>query len=343
MEGKENITVKIPKKVVLVVGNGFDLDLGFHTSYAEFVDSEIFRIMVNESKPRGMQIFNGADYEKLQVYPNGLAAYVKAQNEHNNWVDLEECIREYYEMPDKDAKNMALYRKEVYTMRYYLFQYLYQAVTYDFEMHNSLYKNFIAFRLLNAMVTMKVDFQIWDFNYTFTCENLLERIGLRPDAAEKRVHYIHGRLYEEENNERWPIVLGSNYTPKLMKICPSAIKSQVKGYSERCKAIKQDLSEADVIIFMGHSVGSTDRQYFDEMLDSSKRKDVVIITKSDDSLDVVRGNLEDATREQYGRKIEEMKVRELTYTTETYYDETRRHFNAAKWKEFDNLMQQILQ
>ena len=86
--------VKKPK-VVVVVGNGFDLDMGFKTSYKDFVESEWFETMLVKDHPNSYNIEN--EYlREMNIFPNGLAEYIKRTEEYNNWVDLEECIKEYY-------------------------------------------------------------------------------------------------------------------------------------------------------------------------------------------------------------------------------------------------------
>lgn len=338
---KRNSVALPAKKVVLVIGNGFDLDLRLRTSYSDFVDSSFFKYLNDASIPCPVEILEGVDLNKMKMHPNVLASYIQDKKEHNNWVDLEECIREFCEQQLEEFVDKDALRKELFAIRYMLFHYLAKVVDYQFGEWNMFFKNHIAYKLLDGIVKSAVDYQIWDFNYTFTCERLLELMQVPLQEINRSLHYIHGQLYKENENERWPIVLGTNSTPKVQKICPSAVKSNASGYYDNCRAFKADLSNASAVVFMGHSMGSTDRPYFANMLKSSKLEQVAIITKSESSLDEFRANMEIATGELYGTRKEETKIRELVFTSDGYYELFQR-FNAEKTKQFERMMHEIV-
>ena len=338
---KRNSTALLTKKVLLVIGNGFDLDLGLRTSYSDFVDSSFFKYLNDASIPCPIDFFEGVDKNKMKMHPNVLASYIQEKKEHNNWVDLEECIREFCEQQLEEFVDKDALRKELFAIRYMLFHYLAKVVDYQFGERNKLFKNHIAYKLLDGVVKGGVDYQIWDFNYTFTCESLLELMQVPLQEINRSLHYIHGQLYKENENERWPIVLGSNSTPKMQKICPKAVKSNASGYYDNCRAFKDDLANASTIVFMGHSMGSTDRPYFVDLLKSSKLEQVVIITKSESSLDDFRANMEVATGDLYGIRKEETKIQELAFTSDGYY-ELFQQYNAEKSKAFEQIMHKIV-
>lgn len=62
------------KSTLLIVGNGFDLNLGLKTSYANFIESEQFAKICNS---------------------NNFAKYLKNQNSIQRWVDIENEIPQY--------------------------------------------------------------------------------------------------------------------------------------------------------------------------------------------------------------------------------------------------------
>lgn len=329
------------KKVVLVIGNGFDLDLGLRTSYADFVDSQYFKYLNDASIPNPVEIMEGVDIDKMKMHPNILASYIQDKREHKNWVDLEECIREYCEQLSEELVDRDALQKELYAVRYMLFHYLWKEVDYNFEERNRFFKNHIAYKLLSGIVQSEVSYQIWNFNYTFSCQRILEILQESSQDINMRLHHIHGVLYKEFETERWPIVLGSNSTPKLQKICSTAVKSNAPGYFDNCTAFKEDLAKASTVVFMGHSMGSTDRPYFADLLKSSKLEQVVIITKSDSSLNEFRANMEVATGELYGIRKEETKIHELVFTSKGYY-ELFHHHNAEKSKQFEQIMHETV-
>lgn len=334
--------ISLPKKkVLLVIGNGFDLDMGLRTSYMNFVESDFFKVMVDSSIPNPVEIFEGVDEEKMQLRPNGLALHVQKKAEHKNWVDLEECIREYCELQCDKHADRELLRKELFAMRYMLYHYLASSVNYSFEERNQFFKNHISYRLLDGIVHGEVDYQIWDFNYTFTCETILEWLHVDSKDIQNRLHYIHGQLRKEDGAERWPIVLGSNSTSKIQNICPSAIKCNTSNYYDNARTFKDEISKASVIVFMGHSMGSTDSPYFRDMLVSPKMEAIAIITKSENSLDEFRANINEVTDNLYAQLKERPALREISFVSDGYY-EPFNTFNSSKWKEFDDIMNRIM-
>lgn len=280
-----------PKKVVLVIGYGFDLDMKQQTSYADFVNSIYFKYLIDPNQENPVEMMEGVDEDKLIHNPNGMASYVMEQKEHNNWVDLEECIRGYCEMQPESTADKARLRGELFSIRYMLYHYLARVVYYNFEDRDSHFKNRIAYKLFEGIVNENVSYEIWDFNYTFTCETVLERLYVDSDVNSNHLHYIHGQLRRDNGYERWPIVLGSDSSEKLEQVCPSAVKCHTRDYFYNSSAFKADLKEAETVVFMGHSMGSTDRLYFSEMLQSEKLKSVVVFTKSEAALSDFRTNI----------------------------------------------------
>ncbi|MCK9372781.1 MAG: bacteriophage abortive infection AbiH family protein [Sulfuricurvum sp.] len=60
---------------IIVIGNGFDLNLGLKTSYKDFFASDYFKSLIEED--------------------NSFAKYLTYKNNLNNWVDIEQEIPEY--------------------------------------------------------------------------------------------------------------------------------------------------------------------------------------------------------------------------------------------------------
>ena len=119
-EEKTQIVEDVKKpKVVVIVGNGFDLDLGYSTSYNDFVESKWFKALLDEDNIPPELILEDKYADKMQIYPNGLAKYIKEQKEYNNWVDLEECIIRYAILT-KSSLNHNILQREVDALRYFL-------------------------------------------------------------------------------------------------------------------------------------------------------------------------------------------------------------------------------
>ncbi len=59
---------------ILIIGNGFDLNLGLKTSYKEFVESNEFKNLIRN---------------------NDLARYLQSVQNNQNWVDIEHELKKY--------------------------------------------------------------------------------------------------------------------------------------------------------------------------------------------------------------------------------------------------------
>ena len=169
---KKVVTDEVKKpKVVVVVGNGFDLDLGYPTSYNDFVESKWFDTLITGEKPNEL-ILEGKYEDNMQIHPNGLATYIKAQKERENWVDLEECIMRYALETKTRIKPKELLR-EVKALKYFLYQYI-GRLKRNFEKYGIDRQHKVSYRLITELIQNEVDVEIWSFNYTYYCQLILE-------------------------------------------------------------------------------------------------------------------------------------------------------------------------
>lgn len=80
----------------MIIGNGFDLDLGLKTKYIDFVRSPYFKAMLGGDDSVVSNLVDyGSNKERMQIYPNKLAQFVKKEEESRGWVDLEIDTRDY--------------------------------------------------------------------------------------------------------------------------------------------------------------------------------------------------------------------------------------------------------
>ena len=64
---------------VLIIGNGFDLDLRLNTRYSDFARSKEWADLYSHHNKKG----------------NSLSAYLFEKSEKEWWLDIERCIAEY--------------------------------------------------------------------------------------------------------------------------------------------------------------------------------------------------------------------------------------------------------
>lgn len=218
---------------LLIVGNGFDLGIGFKTSYNDFMNSEYFPSPDNSS----------------------LAQYLISVRDKNlGWVDIEHELSNFskkleelkkHDLDDSFKNYTEDFRKEYEDLKNCLWSYL-----------NKMTSQRPAIKRDNHAKCVLDDFgadhRIVTFNYTDT----IERLSYGYYSAQKNnLLHIHGSLDTGDN-----IVFGvedSADLPKEHVFLYKAYSSSKKTYE-----FSRWLDEAEKVIFYGYSLGDTDKQYF---------------------------------------------------------------------------------
>jgi hypothetical protein len=256
-------------------------------------------------------------------------------------VDLEECIMQYALLTKNNLNDKNLLR-EVNALKYFLYQYI-GRLKRVFEKYALDRQHKVAYRLITELIQHEVDIAIWNFNYTYYCQLVLEENSCNSGFINNKLHYIHSYLYEADR-DKFSLVLGCNYSDELNEVCASLIKSNmIDNYQEKKKLFDKHLSEAENIVFIGHSIGSTDQHYFEDILESSNLQAITIITKSEESLNSVRRNLGKITNGDFGRKQQKGTFAVMSFTSNGYYEYPYgiEVVNEDKKQEYDKLLNKI--
>lgn len=222
------------KHKIIVVGNGFDIDLGLPTRYSDFVDSPIFEELIKS---------------------NELCQYLYETYKECNWVDIEISLKDYVEIAqDKDE-----YYTDYVELKDALFTYLsginlkninresfaYNLIVkYAFEGFRTYKTNEIT--ILNFNYTNSVNYIIDD--YYFKTPSIINFMGTMPYFSK----HIHGDI--RKNN----IILGVEDNDSI----PSEYNFIKKSYDKSYRAYKILLLTCDELIVFGHSMGETDDSFF---------------------------------------------------------------------------------
>lgn len=311
------------KKIVFIIGNGFDLNLGRRTSYKDFWDTD--------HCPKN--------------YPAPLIAHLNSCWNDNidyvKWYDLENELLEYYNsnagLPEwKDVVSV----KELQFLRKYD-SYYYICRRYDdkIDIINDLinkgriiipnqfaqapdipycedYKLSIRDRDFKALKLIKTGLcnymkeadsaeikpnsvaqstlcaieqsledgnQVSVYTFNYTC---------LPKGSEEILHpqYIHGRC--KDNN----IIIGTKDSDELNRDYDFLQKSFDPNY--KTPPIVSDMLNADEVIIFGHSLGMNDSQYFKPFfmqrtdVTNSKRVRITIFTKDENSKIEIKRSLQ---------------------------------------------------
>ena len=223
------------EETLLIVGNGFDLSIGFKTSYGDFMKSSYF------------------PHEET----SNLCSYLHKQYEENmGWIDIENELSEYSRMLTTKKLNAKKYntildidslREEYDELKSSLKCYLQEETKRAFGPS----PDNPAKRVIDQL---PAESKIISFNYT----SIIERMTRDRFCASKgNLLHIHGSLAPYDD-----IVFGVEDSAKLSK--EHVFLYKVHSPHLKVQEFSDWLNSAERIIFYGYSLGDTDRQYFEK-------------------------------------------------------------------------------
>lgn len=216
-------------KTLVILGNGFDLNLGLRTAYRHFIESQECKSLLT----KGGNFIIRTILAKYNLY---------------NWVDIEENLKEIA-IAHKNMGNK--FKSDYIEIVTSLAQYLRNE-----QKNCSPRGNSIAGKLLRLISENPYEFDVFSFNYTdlnHICEKLRYKHSIQ-------FSHIHGSL------EKQTLILGFEDDVEGIEEHSYMIKSFNSSYVSR--HLRQKLRHAKEIIIFGHSLGSTDYQYFSEFFRS---------------------------------------------------------------------------
>ena len=286
-------------KSTLILGNGFDLDVGMKTAYSDYAKSNWWPF-------REARMIDG--YETL-------AYTLKQRAALDKWFDVEEVI---YEYACKVGKQDIHLRKMVYDSDMRAFRILNEGlVSYlrDVEADLEPKGKPVAIQVLESFLEKPSEKRIFSFNYTD-----LRWIAQRYEVIFDRsvpCEYIHGSIGPRQ------IILGVGINRDLAGEYIDFYKTSSDYY--KGSSIFEDLPDSDEVIIFGHSLGTNDYPYFESFLrtasslgnNSLKKRKIRIYTKSNGS----RKEIEWHLRQMIGpevimlKNLNDFKIE----TTETHF------------------------
>lgn len=260
-------------KKILIIGNGFDIDLGLRTRYSDFAKSNIWEKLMRNTY--------GFDQDLL--------AALREAKEKEAWFDIEKTMNEYVrairpeslttDLVDKDKKNFIEVTKA-------LDKYL-----KDEQKSRTLESNHYAAQVLRLIADVG-GFEYYTFNYT-SLGDIATSCGIKIDTS--RITHVHGSLKNDS------IILGVLTDPanQLHEQYSFMYKDNSRFYMSN--NMYEDFDKADDIIFFGHSINGMDFPYFKDffikqsgMGGEYKSKHVTIFTYDDDSNQQIRNSIRNA-------------------------------------------------
>lgn len=258
-------------KNILILGNGFDLDLGLKTKYSDFANSSFW------------------PYSDGNSIPN-LERYLEQKRDTEAWFDIENELLNYATTEAQRSYNPFEHAKYNATEDMAYFAKLQDALSKYIlkQQQNEIEKESVASQVLRAIINNGYFKSIYSFNYT-NINTIAKKLGINKP---KNCIYIHG------NADSNSIILGVDET-KLLKGYELLHKTMSPYY--RSHNIFNDLSAASEVVIFGLSFGKIDYTYLDrffqsqsgrEPIDEKQKKHITIFTKDENSRVDVLNRLE---------------------------------------------------
>lgn len=269
---------QIHTKRLLILGNGFDLDLGMKSSYSNFANSDIWK----------RQIEGNA----VAMSHKGLLKTLVQAKEQDCWFDIEQTMMNYVrrlqhlaEKTNYDYDSYEDDEKDYHIVCSALKDYLRQESQQFTPKNASIAEDAIKELLLKGMFH-----KIYTFNYTDVTEILRKKLYLQDVTPD--VVYVHGSLNPPDD-----IILGVEGGDIIPEPYKFLYKTSSRYY--RSSNLYSDLDDAYEIVFFGHSVNGMDFDYFSDffskqssdIITGHKRKWIRIFTADTASMQDIKYNL----------------------------------------------------
>lgn len=268
-------------KNLMIIGNGFDLDLGRKSRYSDYRSSRHWP-------------FNHINH-------NGLGYYIENNAKNNsNWFDIEQLLRDYGDENSKEYdKTNPLLRPTKLNQDELDFKFLNKGLSKYIESINTtpVICDSAAARVLDAVLN-NGSFKIYSFNYS-SLKNIARQVGFTH-------HFDHEHVHGLAANKS--AILGVDDVVDLREGYDFMYKTFSRFYKSH--PIQYDLIDAEEVIFFGLSLGKIDYPYFQDFFrslcesenkDRNNSKKVTIIT------------YDDYSRRQILRQLREMNYRRTNY------------------------------
>lgn len=225
------IEIKIQPKAI-IIGNGFDLNCGYKTSYLDFIESDFFRsIEMN----------------------NSICLHLKSKVKTSRWIDVENELKEIYKADVQFSIDVCETRKlEFIELSSALNKYI------NFIDNNQKNTNPNAYylRLFREKYNLFNDSYIICFNYTQTINKLIKQYNSNCELI-----MLHGEANKDS------IILGIEDAINLKKEYDFYYKTSNPNYN--CGDVLKRLKQINEFVFMGHSFGETDHYFFSKIFGKS--------------------------------------------------------------------------
>lgn len=321
--------------VVFVLGNGFDLNLGFNTSYSDFYkyyleQDESIEIIKELKNNIESDIENWSD---LELRLGSYTSTIKDQDEFDAvYFSIVDSLRNYLNLQQDDFDysklDMSVLLRDLAMPERVLSQKHRNKLT---EWHDRFPSN--------------IHTKILTFNYTRTIEKILgEKINIKIGEIRNKnilfsgIEHIHG--YVDDN-----LVLGVNDIEQIwneeLRLSQEVVEAIVKpSHNQELGHMRDDrcleiISSANLIFVFGSSIGKTDKMWWENIGDRLGDNCRLVIFH--------RGNVESKSEILHARLNREIidKFLSLTRLNKEEQDVAKEYIFAVVTKDLFNLFKSI--
>lgn len=298
-------------ELVIVIGNGFDVDLGLPSKYSDFADSPEFHDLARRMR----------DMYFEEERKDSLVLQIQKASSDSNWFDIEKEIHKYVlNHPYLDENMIKHVRSEFDALKRALANYMKRVSE---GLRNKANDTKIAYQLLVELQRCPKSINEICFNYTNP------HLFLKVPTYYKNCYftYVHGNLEKDD------IVLGCDIQ-EHEEVNRSL--SFMNKYNQLNKAnhVASNILEAKEIVFFGHSLNEMDFGYFREFFKVASAapepiRHLTIITYDEEA----ERNIKDNIRNQ-GISVTDLYNNLWTFTfihTKKIYSQD--NDEIQKWKE----------
>lgn len=303
-------------EVALIIGNGFDIDMGLPSRYSDFIRSKEWQGVVK----RVNSFLTDSSYSN-----HSLIAQLQLASMDSMWFDIEQELSKFIKShPTNSQQEIGEIKEEFDLIKEGLANYL-KRITNSFTADNSKLSTALHYRMRECPLTVT---EIY-FNYTYPHQYI--KLPIQQEIFNGAQHwftFVHGSLKDND------IVLGCDLQEGEQV---NRQLSFMYKYNQLKKAnhIARHILEAKEIIFFGHSINEMDFGYFKEFFKVASASPIpirhlTIITYDDES----ERNIKDNIRNQ-GISVSDLYSNLWTFDiikTSKLYDNNAEE--GKKWSEF---------
>jgi len=258
---------------ILVLGNGFDLDLGLKTTYKDF--------------------FQNVYSEKHHLLSDSLEEFLTSRcKSEQNWFNIEEAMAMYVRKKECPVNSTILDMDKffLHNLKENFSDYIDRNwATIATNQWNKPIKQSLA----KKIIELQNEIHCFDKIYSFNCFNysLLDLASDLEICSIPNVIYLHGSSDS--------FILGIIESDCKCSDYSFMIKKNQKNYpKEKVENFKHDLIKADEVVIFGHSLNRIDMEYFNyfflDLANASRNpRKITIITKDMNSVLEIKNNISD--------------------------------------------------